>query len=618
MIGSYGTVVVICVASLAIGHGIFALTGETRWNWLAPAVGYAALLVLCDSVIRLPGHGWTAVLTVIVVVGGAVAVVIGRRPAVGASLLDGLVVVIATVAATAIPFVASGRVGVLGVSFLNDLAVHLPLADSLLHPQVAAFTNHGPPGYPSGPHAIMATAAQGLGVSLGDSSTGLLVATTVLTGLTALAGLEELPRLARWVTATLAATFYLSAAWYAQGAFKEPIVGMLLLALVLLVLRGRRERFANSWRVAVPAALLLVGIVYVYSYTGLVWPAAFLVIWGAGELTLLLMRPGRRRLLHELRLRAAALSAGVGLFVLGMTPEAPHVKAFARSLGGATLGTVPAIAKTNTGNLPQPLSGREALGIWLQSDFRFWPSNLHEARVFSLFALAVVLFGVGRELANRELAIPAALLACALVFLYSRHTQSFYVAAKALVVPAPVVALAAGRGLFRRVGLRSRSRELTLALVAVAVPFLLLAFGSSFVALRGAYVDPADHARELRSFVRKLGGSPTLVLVHDDFYQYELLPVPTTSPPMPSPRLAAPFSAQKPWQYGSPIDFDSVDAAVLDRFDRVITVRTAYQSEPPPNFRLETRARFYDVWRRVGATPPRRVLPEAGAPGAVL
>src|SRR5689334_10350235 len=167
MIASYGTALVICVAALAIGRGIFAATGEASWSWLAPAVGYAALLVLCNTAVRLPGHGWTAVLAVTVSVAGAV--VVGRRPAGTASLVDGLVVTIGVVAATAIPFVASARVGVLGVSVLNDLAVHLPLADALLHPQVAAFTNHGPPGYPSGPHAIMATAAQGLGVSLGDT-----------------------------------------------------------------------------------------------------------------------------------------------------------------------------------------------------------------------------------------------------------------------------------------------------------------------------------------------------------------------------------------------------------------------------------------------------------------
>src|SRR5215208_1027222 len=127
MIGSYGTVLVVCAAALIIGRGIFALTGETTWNWFAPAVGYAALLVLCETAIRLPGHGWTAVFALTVVVAGAV--VIGRGPTVAASLVDGLVVAIAVVAATALPFVASGPVGLLGVSFLNDLAVHLPLAD---------------------------------------------------------------------------------------------------------------------------------------------------------------------------------------------------------------------------------------------------------------------------------------------------------------------------------------------------------------------------------------------------------------------------------------------------------------------------------------------------------
>src|SRR5262249_36996410 len=111
---------------------------------------------------------------------------------------------------------------------------------------------------------------------------------------------------------------------------------------------------------------------------------------------------------------------------------------------------------------------------------------------------------------------------------------------------------------------------------------------------------------------------PTLVLIYDDYYQSELLPVPASSPPLSSPILPAYFSAQKPWQYGSPIDFDSVDAAVLDQFDYVITARTAYQSDPPPNFHLVRRTRSYELWHRVGPTLPRRVLPEAGAPGAVL
>ena len=172
----------------------------------------------------------------------------------------------------------------------------------------------------------------------------------------------------------------------------------------------------------------------------------------------LLARPGRRRLLHDVRVRAAPFSAGVGLVVLGspLRCGTPGVLPVTRRRRVRHRGSN---RQDEIGNLVGPLSARETLGIWLQSDFRLWPSDMRDARLLSLFALGIVLFGIARELANRELAIPTALFACAAVFLYSRHTQSPYVAAKALVVPAPLVALAAGRGLFRRVGLRTWARQ---------------------------------------------------------------------------------------------------------------------------------------------------------------
>jgi hypothetical protein len=615
VIGTYGTVLVICVAALAIGRGIFALSGESNWTWLSPAVGYAGLLAVCAIAVRLPGHGWTAVSVVVALV--AASLWIGSRRRGGLPSVDGLIVALAVLGATAIPFIATARIGLLGVSFLNDSSAHLLLAAALQHPELRSFTDYGP-GYPVGPHAIVATVGQGLGVSLATAFNGLLIATAVLTGLTALAGLQELPRPPRWAVATLAATLYLSASWYAEGAFKEPIMGLLLFALVLVVWRGRRRGFDKPWRETVPAAVLLAGIVYAYSYTGLAWPAAFVAIWGGAELALRMWRPARRRLLTDLRVRATALVGGGAVFVLGIAPDLGRIHTFAQSQGGAGLGTVGTIAQNNLGNLAGPLSFRESLGIWLRGDFRFWPSDLHQARVLSLFALGVLLLGVVRELIDRNIAIPAALAGCAAVFLYARHTQSPYVAAKALVVPAPLIALAGGRGLFRRVKPPHWGPAMTVALMLVAVPFLVLSFGSSYLALQAAQVGPRDHMLELRSLVPLLHRRPTLVLFHDDFYQSELLPVPASSPAISSPLLPVGFSAQKPWHYASPIDFDSVDAAALDSVDYAITVRTSYASEPPANFHLVTRTRSYELWRRAGPTLPRRVLPEAGAPGAIL
>jgi hypothetical protein len=617
--GTYASVLVICVAAIAIGRGIFACVGESSWNWLSPAVGFAFLLAVCEIAIRLPGHGWTAVFVVTALLGASLW--IARRARVRPALVDGTIVVLGVLVATAIPFLATGRIGLLGVSVLNDTAFHLMLAAGLQHPELKSFTSYGP-GYPVGPHAIVATMAQALGVSLFTAMTGLLVAIPVLTGLTALAGLQDVRRLPRWLVAILAAILYLSASWYVQGAFKEPIVGMLLLALVLVVRRGRGEGFSRPWQVAVPAGVLFVGFVYDFSYAGLAWPVLFIAIWCALELALRLMRPEPGRLLRDVRARAMPIIAGCGIIVLGTGADWERLRTFAESQGGAGLGTLATITKTDLGNIVGPLSAREALGIWLNYDYRFWPSDLHQARLLSLFALGIVLWGIVRELVDRDTAIPAALAGCAAIFLYSRHTQSPYVTAKALVIPAPLVALAAGRGLFRPVRLPGWRRRATAALILVSVPYLFLCFGSSFLALRDAQVDPSAHMRELHSLVRVLQDRPTLFLVHDDYYQYELLPVPATnpavSPLLRSPILPAGFSAQKPWTYGYALDFDSVDAATLDRFDYVITARTLYQSEPPPNFHLVANTRSYDVWRRTGTTTARSVLPESGGPGADL
>ncbi|MCW3066201.1 MAG: hypothetical protein JWN32_3373, partial [Solirubrobacterales bacterium] len=612
MIGTYGAALAICLASIVIGRGVWALTGELGWTWLAPAVGFAVLLVACEVAIRAPGHAWTAVVVVLALV--AAALWVGRRAS--WPPVEALVVGLLVLAATAIPFVANARVGLLGVSFNDDPASHLLLAAGLRDPALRSFTAYGP-GYPVGPHAIVATLGRGLGVSLASGFNGLLVATPVLTGLTALGGLRDLAPLRRWLVALLAAVFYLSASWYAQAAYKEPILAMLLLALVLLVWRGRREGFARPWQVAIPAAVLLAGMVYAYSYTGLAWPGAFLVLWGAAELALRLARSGTRALMIDVRTRLPALGAGAAVFAAAILADFGRIHTFFTQSGGAAGATI-AIPKADIGNLAGPLSVRESFGVWLQEDFRFWPHDMSQARLLAYGALAVVIFGVVRELLRRDLAATAALVGCAAIYLYSNHTQSPYVAAKALVIPAPLIALVAGRGLLRRIEARRARVPVALALGIAAVAFSFAALRSSYLALRGAEVGPGQHAGELRDLRAAVHGRPTLMLVDDDYYQYELLPVPANSPSRGSPIRLATFSPQKPWAYGAPIDFDSVDAATLDRFDYAITVRSAYQSQPPANFHLVAHSRSYDVWHRVGPTVPRRVLREAGAPGAVL
>ena len=107
---------------------------------------------------------------------------------------------------------------------------------------------------------------------------GLTIAVAVLAPLTALAAFAELPPIRRTAAALLVGLAYLVASYFAQGAFKEMIQALFVLAFVLALREATR-----SWRELplrfVPAALIAVGSVYAYSFPGLIWLRGDVVIW---------------------------------------------------------------------------------------------------------------------------------------------------------------------------------------------------------------------------------------------------------------------------------------------------------------------------------------------------
>ncbi|MGO9884935.1 MAG: hypothetical protein ACLPV4_18215, partial [Solirubrobacteraceae bacterium] len=615
MIGTYASAVAISVAAILLGRGICVLSGYEGSTWLSPAVGFAALMVVCEVAISLPGRGWTAVIAVVVLCAGAIWVGVRRRAG-WPSAADGLVVAVVVLGMTTIPFLANARVGVLGISYLNDTHWHLFLAQGLLQPSIRHLDNYGV-GYPLGPHAVAATCAWGLDSSVDKTLTGVLIATPVLTGLAALGALRDLTPTRRWLVAILAAMPYLAAAWYIQSAFKEPIMSLLLIGLLLALQVGRRERFAHPVKVLVPIAVLIAGVLYDYSYPGLVWPVAIVACWLVLELVI---GGGWRRLNALWRGTLAALPAiglGAVVFLVLVAPDLRRMYTFWHANGGSAVGTSGGVTTTSLANLAGPLSTLEGFNIWLWGDFRFAPPGALDAGALAGFAIILVLFAVVRAFERRDLAWLAAVFGCALVYAYAKRYQSPYVAAKAMAVPGPLLVIGAGGELMRQLrGARWRSFA-TVGVALAAVVYFALAFDSDFLVLRDAQVGPDNHLIELRSLRPLLHGKPTLVLFYDDYFKWELLGVPVSSPLFPSPTPVA-VQPAKPWAYGQPLDFDSIAPAALDQFDYVITTRTTAQSQPPPNFHLVGTSASYEVWKRVGPTPPFQVLPESGQPGAIL
>ena len=307
---------------------------------------------------------------------------------------------------------------------------------------------------------------------------------------------------------------YLVASYFAQGAFKETMQALFVLAFVLVLREASRDQ---EWRQLplrfVPAALLAVGSVYTYSFPGLIWLIGAAAIW----------------VLLELSVSRFGLSAGGA--VGGTAPEDALATAGG---GGSPAATGPAAWRPviyavllflvliapeigrmidfhsfetfdphgpGLGNLFGQISPFEALGIWPSGDFRLTPgAGAVPALGYYLgaaFASILLVYGLFLCWRRRETAVVAGLAAAVLAYTAARIGGTPYTAAKALEIGAPLAALVIVLPLLRR---------------PVVWLFLLAAGGCSLLALANAPIGPSSYSPALTGFRPDVGEGPTLVL----------------------------------------------------------------------------------------------------------
>jgi hypothetical protein len=618
----YGAALVVIVSSLVLGHAICAIGGDQQRWWAAPAVGLGALIVLAGAAIKLPGKGVTAASLVALCDLTAIAFLLRRR---GLTLRirdgfwrGGLVVGGLPLLAASLLFIANGRVGLQGVTLDNDTDYHLLWAETLRSSRMAGLWGISN-GYPLGPHSVVATLGSATGIPVDLGFAGLLLGIVVITALTAgqLMPAERLWR--RAVVGLLGSLAYLAASYYGEGAFKETIMGALLLGFVIhleQVQMGWSEaRPAIRWRMLVPGVFLVAGAVYTYSYPALAWFAGASGIWLAAEIA---RHPAvMRERISRLQLSKAGprIAAIVLIAVIVLLPIAGQALSFFRHVGTSPSGGG-AIPTSALGNLIHPLSAFEMLGLWPSSDFRIRPHGAFYGSALPAFALAVALYGAWCSIRRRSLLLPSAVLACAVLWWISHRSQSPYVTAKALAIGAPVTMGLSLRALLTTE--RTRTAVLGARLAAAAV-FCGFAAYSSYLELRNEPVQAPEATRELASFHRTIGAAPVLFLGDDQFVGWQLRPAAVTSLSAITPSVGEPAARpSKPWVAGKALDFDSVEPGALDRFPYVITGSGSYSSQAPSNFELVASARLYELWKRIGRTSPRQVLEASGEPGAVL
>ncbi len=633
MIGTYASAALICAASVLVGRAILGLAGgDGSRTWLGPAVGFGAVLTVTGFLARAPGHATAATLGLLALVAVA-GLLLWRQPRSnedsGALLREGLPVAVIVALILSIPFAVSGRWGIIGVGFNNDLGLHLAWAEWLrsgLGPAPEA-------GYPLGPHALAAAIAAMPGIGLGQAFVGEIFAIGILTALTAMAALDDLGPVRRAIAAILVAIPYLGASYFAQGAFKETAEALFVLAFALYLhgLDLRRGEGAHEWdgtglAGALPALVplaLVGGIFFSYSFAGLAWPVGIVVLWAATVPAIRrALRP--RAWLSTARRPAVAITIVVLVAFALLTVVGPFafIHGFNRVAGTNTYG---------------PVSPVEALGVWPASSYRLNAAGGAQLTgLATAIAALAVLAGAVWWLRRRQYAVPIALAACTVLYIAAIAGSGEYSQAKALMIAAPLAMLIAIRPLlFESSPKKTRRRDskrpissvsvpsagkLRVAWAVLAVAFVGGAVYSSLLVLRDAPVGPPGHGAELRAFLPILRGEPVLYAGQDRYAAYELQGADTHVPLVEFPDADVSPSPEKPFDTGdaySPIDFDSFSHGTLERFPYVITGRAAWNSEAPPGFKRIAATPSYILWKRTGPVPEdRHVLLEGTEPAA--
>ena len=637
-------------ASLLLGSAIMAIAGLPRHSAAGPATGISALLVICGIAVKLPGHAVTAAIAVGLALVGCLVVFGRTRAPAGAFRVGAIIVVVGAVLVAAIPFATSGRVGILGQGLVNDdMASHLLFTEWV--------SSHAGPtpdlikdGYPLGPHAIVAATAKVSGASLIEGFAGLTGAIAVLLALTAYGALRGVRGWLRVPAAVLAASPYLAAAYLAQGAFKEPLLGLALLGFALAlpplhgVWSGRTSRSTplseHSGTFAIPLGVIAAGTIYNYSFPGLAWLLGTAVIWML--VIALRERDQAASVLAGLRLRERfrgarpALLLGIGIPVIAALPEVFRLASFSSFKAFNPSGTGPTVG---FGNLRQQLNPLEAFGIWPSGEFRITPANSTTPEIAfylgGLLALAAFAWGLARALSRRESALPSALIASALCYLAALAVGTPYTQAKALAIAAPLVMLITLRGLVSADAIEGEESavpeggagrwppRMLRPFVPVAVPLLTVAFVaaaafSTLLPLRQAAVGPDYHLQEMLQMRPIVDGQNVLFLGRDNFVSWELIGSEVYAPITNHYDVEEVPALYRATDLNAKFDWDNVPVPVMNRFDWVVTTSAAMQSQAPVGFRPRLRTHDFVLWHRDHPVGQRRTLFEPINPGAPL
>ena len=574
--------------------------------------GFALIVVVADACTRLPA---TAQLATPLVLAVAVAGVALSRPWRAPRALWPALGALIAFAVFAAPIVLSGDSTIAGYIKLDDTATWLAFADRVpdhgrttggLEPSTyqVLLASYFASAYPMGAFLPL-----GAGARLTGHDAAWLVAPylAVLAALLALAmdalAREALAaagdaqrRLTAWAPAAAAGVAACAALLYGYalwGGIKE-LVGAVLIATFaactgLVARSADRRALARS---ALPAALAVLATVASLSVGGLAWLAPALAVAVAARIR---RRPTPLQVAIAAGVAVAAVLAMLGGFL---------------SMHWKGLRDASAL-----GNLAEPLSPLQMLGIWPTGDFRVAPADMATTRALQIEVALAALFGLWHAIRARAWTLPAFVAGAVVAAVAIGALGSPWLAGKALAQASPALVLAA---LVGAAALALRGYGIVAAALATCI--VAGVAWSDVLAYRSANLAPASNLAELERIGRRLDGRGPALMT--DFEPYGVRHFLRQADAEGASELRVRIIPLRAGGYLPTGGYADIDDLALDgvlEHPALVVRRSPAASRPPAGYARTWAGEAYEVWERdPGAAPIVADLPlgDTRRPGA--
>ena len=581
--------VVLGALCLGLGELVGRVAGTRPPAALLLPYGLAAIIVVATATTAVPS---LAPATVPLVVGLAVVGIVltpRRRP--GADTRTALAVGAAIFLLFGAPVILSGEPTFAGYVKLDDTATFLAFTDRVLDhgrdlnglapsSYEATLAVNVANGYPLGAVLPLGIGARLVGTDPAwvwqpylSFAAALLAITSVV-----LAGRVLSSRLLAALVAfgaTSSALLYGYAQW---GGIKE-LVAVPLLAVAAATI----DRDPGDLRRLVLPAVALSAFLGVMSLGGVIWiaPVAIAhVATGRGD-----------------RIRRAFI--GAGLLALLSIPDLVEARTFLRQ------GNVTSFrAADELGNLVRPLRVEQVLGIWPTADFRLDPAHGGTTALLLLIAVAGLAVGLVTIVRAHRWDLVALVVSVAVGATTFVAAGSPWLGGKSLAMASPIVLLVVLLGFasprsphWRRTGLACGA----VVLAGVVV--------SDVQAYRGVWLAPYDQLAELEAIGKTYAGQgPALMTEYQPYgvrhFLRRLDPEGASELRRRTVHLADGSLLEK----GDYADIDAFDQSeIVPIYPLLVLRRSPVGSRPSSAYTLASRGAWYDVWRRVTPTVPRRL-----------